>query len=1402
MNQNSIRQAIMALKNGNINEARTILIPIIKADPTNEQAWLVFVTTFETDQEKLEILQRFLKLNPSSINGAHLLIQIKDRIHAAEEAQTPPTQPEKQENEFSSLVDDLRENTNELKPYGSDQIKDDTDPFATLGSTDPLNNIFNDQDSTSGDSLFDQRGDTSDLPSFFASDGTGILDEVSSPYHTPTIPNQPDPIETEPDNEEDIFAALEGMSDDTDLGGFDIPEIDFEALVKDATGELNLDDFDSDEDESSDPFDLNIDFLTEDDYETKKEKELSQSSQEEDLGFDDIDLESALLGYTDDTNELFTSEDVPNLSSIVEEKQQEKPEQEDLTSAVFLDFEDELFEESEADSQPDIVIADPEPEQEIEPDIREELTQEDSKKKKKKKKGKDKDEKKNDKKQNKKLRRRVFALIWIVSIIGVYQFLYLPGTLDPYIDPIMAQYVTPFYEANIKPFYDENIRPYIPFDLATEDQTDQQEQNGQNVVDLPPAPTPTVITSKPVTLNNMTGQVNTRIDDDKEWQTLNAVQPVIMNGQIQTTMDASIELIFNENTNILLSEETTLNIVDNTDESITLELLTGQLYIQNAGTDLAIQSSVANIEVKNGTVLFLIDPSLKFAEADCFTGNCSVAVGSTNANIGSGMAYVIQSAQTPGAVQPIQENALRTWMQLDENVFEQFATYPNAIIGGTVWNDISMDGVQDPGESAFANLDLQLVDSLGNVVSVTKSDLNGHYLFSQPEQGYYYLTANIPNAMYSSPTGSENIIDPLTNESAVLYLGSEQENQLDLNIGLMNSRNSTTSNSTHRTLPTLPVLAYNYETKADGLVEDDVTSLYAGSNDSLWASTARGLSLYQNNTWTTYRINNGLVNETIYAVVEDGYGKTYVLSQGNALAVYDGQNWTSVPLPDSMQFDLTSPSASLPLLASNGKGKIWMAFEDTLYQYSGLEWISYHDFENAMIKDITALAIDSRNIVWIGHWGGGVSSFDGTTWTFYTTQEGLLSNNINAITLDANQAPLIATSAGLMRYQNLTWNPVYQGLTDDLGTISSLYLITTGTGAQAQETLWVGTDQGAYLLQDGTQTETETTPGTILQSIENISVSDIAQTSDGVLWFSTDLGLIRQGGGQWVNYPNPNSPSVRAYVDFDRIGDNELILFTQNQLFEIDEQGSWLENSLASITANVKQVAIDSLDRTWLMTDDNLTMLSTAQSTSFEYPDQWFDSSSTYYEYIITDKNTTWIATENFVASQNGFGWAVYDRNSGIPTAPITDIYADDRITVVTTNGGGASILENGTWRFLHQGNGLSTNALSSVTVDQDGTIWFGTYQAGLISYDGQNFTTYTTEDGLLNYQITNLATGDDNVVWVGTILGLNAISDGNVYAYTTQDGLSANSIKNILPLANGSVWVTTTSNTMSHFIP
>lgn len=1418
MSQEAIRKAILAIKNGQIETARTLLIPVIKSQPTNEQAWLVFIATFESDQEKIDILQRFLKINPSSFNGANLLVQLKDRVEAA---QTPPPPPPAQlptnnqptENEFSSLVDDLARSedsaplsidSSESMPSSSDTPQED-DFFAGLDDSADLDQLFTDSPSSPNETNqnpFADRGDTSDLPTFFAGDGTGILDELSEAPR----PNQTESLD---DPSEDIFNVLEDMSAEDE---FDMPELDFEKLVKDATGELNLDDFENQNELQTDSFDLNMAFLNEEEETSSDESSQTPSSASElpeqnPLDFDEINLESALLGYTDDTDELFKDEEVPaSLSSIVEEPPQtEEPNQ---PGAVFLDYDgdallDQVFDdeqdESISDQQEPIPAEEP---QDTTPNIREELGQEEEPKRGRKKKKK---RSATDKKKNKKIRRRVFAMIWAVGLIGIYQFLYLPGKLDPYIDPVMQNYVTPFYQANLKPIVDERILPLLPFDLATEETTPNQG------VDLPAMTTATPVITQPINLAEISGDINVRMDDTQDWRTLNNVQSVIVNGQIQTDLGATVRLDFDEQTSLLMQEETTLTIVENQEDQIILSLLSGEVYLKTSDTPIQIQSTVANLQTQNSTALFLIDDSLNYAEVNCFEGDCAVSNDTSKTNIKSGMAYLRTASQTNGTIQPIQAPALRTWIRLDPSQFDTLADYPNPILGGTVWNDVSQDGLQNPDETAYPNLPINLINAQGDIIAQTQSDANGHYLFNQPEtSGNYYLSAAIPNMLYPSPIGAQNVIDPQTNETPLLNLGTQNNNLLSLNIGLMPTQIA--PQTTSQNPPSLPTLVFHYETQATGLINNTVTRLFPHPDGSLWAATPRGLSVYTAGDWQNYRISDGLANETIYDITTDGTGNTYVISQGNALSIFDGSNWSTLLLPDSIQFDNTTTAAGTPRLAKATNGHIWMAFNDTLYQFDGTEWTSYADVENVLIKDITDIAVTPQNTIWLAHWGGGVSRFDGTTWTYFTTQDGLLSQNVSAITLDANNQPLIATTAGLMRYQNDLWTPVYQSSIENLGTITALAIETIPDGNQTIETLWVGTQQGAYHLQEQEiipeatsetePTQEQPTPATILETLPDLNITDITFDANDILWFATNNGAIRRQGGQFINYPNASSPNVRNFVDMDRKNDNELVLFTQNQVYDVNTQGVWVENSLSAITSPIKQIAVDGLDRTWVMTDDAIVTISNTFSNALDYPEIWFETNATYHEMIITPKNTTWIATDQYVASQSGFGWLVYDRNSGIPSAPITDFYVDDTITVVVTDGGGASILENGNWRFLHQGNGLTTNALSSVTVDSAGNIWFGTYQAGLIRYDGTNFTTFTTEDGLLNYQITDLAVGENDVIWVGTILGLNAIVDDQIFAYTTQDGLPANSISAILPMADGSVWLTTTSNTLTHFIP
>lgn len=70
-------------------------------------------------------------------------------------------------------------------------------------------------------------------------------------------------------------------------------------------------------------------------------------------------------------------------------------------------------------------------------------------------------------------------------------------------------------------------------------------------------------------------------------------------------------------------------------------------------------------------------------------------------------------------------------------------------IGNYVWLDPDRDGVQDPSETAIADVLVELLDAGGNVIATTRTDANGQYWFNesnvpgaiQPDTGY---TVRIP----------------------------------------------------------------------------------------------------------------------------------------------------------------------------------------------------------------------------------------------------------------------------------------------------------------------------------------------------------------------------------------------------------------------------------------------------------------------------------------------------------------------------------------------------------------------------------------------------------------------------------------------------------------------------------
>ena len=110
--------------------------------------------------------------------------------------------------------------------------------------------------------------------------------------------------------------------------------------------------------------------------------------------------------------------------------------------------------------------------------------------------------------------------------------------------------------------------------------------------------------------------------------------------------------------------------------------------------------------------------------------------------------------------------------------------------------------------------------------------------------------------------------------------------------------------------------------------------------------------------------------------------------------------------------------------------------------------------------------------------------------------------------------------------------------------------------------------------------------------------------------------------------------------------------------------------------------------------------------------------------------------------------------------------------------------------------------SVREIVEDKDGNIWFGT-SSGLIKYDGEKFSVFSTEVGLQNEEIWGLTIDKKGLIWVGSIGGVSYF-DGKKFTpfllpetkvENPKPMLSDKLVLKIVEDKNGTMWLVTHGN-------
>lgn len=207
---------------------------------------------------------------------------------------------------------------------------------------------------------------------------------------------------------------------------------------------------------------------------------------------------------------------------------------------------------------------------------------------------------------------------------------------------------------------------------------------------------------------------------------------------------------------------------------------------------------------------------------------------------------------------------------------------------------------------------------------------------------------------------------------------------------------------------------------SDGLADFWVYGVDFAADGSAWIATWNGVSHFDGTHFTNYNTADGLADRWVYAIAVDKDGAVWFGTEGGVSRLDTTGRWKSWRHKDG----LGAPNKYRLLKSENtGFGTQINPKPDDGYAHThDLSVLDPEGHETYNKNYVFSMAIDGEQNRWFGTWGGGASRFDGTTWTNFTTENGLAGNIVYDITIDPHDGAVwFGTNHGVSRFDDQNW---------------------------------------------------------------------------------------------------------------------------------------------------------------------------------------------------------------------------------------------------------------------------------------------------------------------------------------------------------------------------------------------
>ena len=193
--------------------------------------------------------------------------------------------------------------------------------------------------------------------------------------------------------------------------------------------------------------------------------------------------------------------------------------------------------------------------------------------------------------------------------------------------------------------------------------------------------------------------------------------------------------------------------------------------------------------------------------------------------------------------------------------------------------------------------------------------------------------------------------------------------------------------------------------------------------------------------------------------------------------------------------------------------------------------------------------------------------------------------------------------------------------------------------------------------------------------------------------------------------------------------------------------------------------------------------LFTVENTSGGLPNDWV------YGLAAGKNGEVWMATEGGLARYQDGKWTNWNHAKGLG-APYEQVKDQIQFTNDPAQYSKHHTRQKTEMGLQNVNVAYNPNYIVALLVDEQGTVWAGTWGGGLARFDGKNWKNYTVSDGLPANHVFSLHQDPQGSIWIGTSNGLAVYKDDKFKTFTMADGLFSKIVFSMADAADGSAWI------------